>query len=81
MCQAENTPICQHFCTLRDQEKNQSDVDSAAVISWIYDRRVTEVWRHTEVSFYIYNRPLTGINVVAGFSAYNMCIQFWYLLF
>jgi len=27
-------------------------------------------------SFYIYDRPLTGINVVAGFCAYNVRIKF-----
>ena len=34
-----------------------------------------------EVSFYIYDRPLTGINVVAGLCAYNVWTKFWYLLF
>jgi len=28
-----------------------------------------------EVIFYIYDRPLTGINVVAGFCAYNLQIK------
>jgi len=35
----------------------------------------------TEDSFYIYERPLTEINVIASFCALNLRIKFWYLLF
>ena len=31
---------------------------------------------NAEVSFYIYDGPLTGINVVACFCAYNVWIKF-----
>ena len=34
-----------------------------------------------EVSFYIYNRPLTGMNVIASVSALNLWIKCQYLLF
>ena len=33
-----------------------------------------------EVSFYIHDRPLTGINVVAGFCVLNLQIKLWYFL-
>jgi len=35
----------------------------------------------TEDSFYIYERPLTEINVIASFCVLNLRIKFWYLLF
>ena len=35
----------------------------------------------TEDSFYIYEKPLTEINVIASFWALNLRIKFWYLLF
>jgi len=35
----------------------------------------------TEDSFYIYDRQLTEINVIASFCALNLRIKFWYLLF
>ena len=35
----------------------------------------------TEDSFYIYERSLTEINVIASFCALNLRIKFWYLLF
>ena len=35
----------------------------------------------TEDSFYIYDRQLTKINVIASFCALNLRIKFWYLLF
>ena len=35
----------------------------------------------TEASFYIYDRPLTDINVIASVCALNLRIKFWYLLF
>ena len=35
----------------------------------------------TEDSFYIYERPLTEINVTASFCALNLRIKVWYLLF
>ena len=35
----------------------------------------------TEDSFYIYERPLTEINVIASFCALNLWIKFRYLLF
>ena len=35
----------------------------------------------TEDSFYIYERPLTEINVIASFCALNLRIKFEYLLF
>ena len=35
----------------------------------------------TEASFYIYDTPLTDINVIASVCALNLRIKFWYLLF
>ena len=35
----------------------------------------------TEDSFYIYDRPLTEINVIASFCVLNLWIKFWYLLY
>ena len=32
----------------------------------------------TEASFYIYNRPVTGINVIASVCALNLRIKIWY---
>ena len=47
------------------------------------------VFLNAEVSFYIYDRPLTGINVIVGFCAYRCiicgqyfnicCLKQWFL--
>jgi len=34
-----------------------------------------------EVGFYIFDRPMTDINVIASIWLLNFQIKFWYLLF
>jgi len=41
-------------------------------------QQISKFYQHIiskEVRFFIYDRPVTGINVVAGFCAYNVWIK------
>ena len=51
----------------------------AAVLKQQISKFYPQILR-TEDSFYIYERPLTEINVIAVFCALNLRIKFWYLL-